>query len=79
MPLLPQLTSVQFPLETIFNMCAIQSQNPISKVCFLEPFYVPITISVKAHQEKDRTLKLVLCGMFNKANLFTKVCAKFRK
>lgn len=56
-------------------MCAIQSQNPISKVYFLEPFQVPITISVRAHQEKDGTLKIVLYGMFNKANIFLKsVC-----
>lgn len=73
MPLLPityecQISPGNHRIHGLLNMCAIQSQNPISEVCFLEPFQVPITILVRAHQEKDSTLKLVLYGIFNKAN-----------
>lgn len=67
MSLLPKTYQCQISpgdhhIHGLLNRCAIQSQNRISKVYFLESFQVPLTTSVRAHQEKDGTLKLVLCG-----------------
>ena len=37
---------------SLSKVWAMESQNPIWRVCFLEPFFIPLTVSVKSDRRQ---------------------------